>query len=87
MVSRKSPSPVYFRFLWRPQLRDTADEMVLETAVNGVVDRLVTFNLRHLRPACADFGIRAVTPPEAWKEIVSRECEEVMWRFAYSRRC
>jgi putative PIN family toxin of toxin-antitoxin system len=61
--------PVRLRFLWRPQLKDPADEMVLETAVNGGADRLVTFNLRHLKMAAKKFGIRAVTPPEAWKEI------------------
>ena len=27
--------PVVFRFLWKPQLKDPADEMVLGTAVNG----------------------------------------------------
>jgi len=43
--------------------------MVLETAVNGRADRLVTFNVRHLRRAAAEFGISTVTPPEAWKEI------------------
>src|SRR4051812_5778847 len=29
-------------FLWRPRLKDPADEMVLETAVNGNADGLVT---------------------------------------------
>jgi len=43
--------------------------MVLETAVNGGAGRLLTFNLRHLRMAAEKFGIRTVTPPEAWKEI------------------
>ncbi len=43
--------PVTFRFLWKPQLKDSADEMVLETAVNGQCDFLATFNLRHLRAA------------------------------------
>jgi len=38
--------PVKIHFLWRPQLRDPADEMVLETAVNGRADLLVTFNER-----------------------------------------
>ena len=38
--------PVSARFLWRPQLRDPADEMVLEAAVNGNADALVTFNRR-----------------------------------------
>jgi predicted nucleic acid-binding protein len=31
--------PVRLRFLWRPCLKDPADEMVLETAVNGRADR------------------------------------------------
>src|SRR5687768_10060228 len=43
--------PVRLRFLWRPQLRDVNDEMVLETAVNGHAEVLVTFNIRHLAAA------------------------------------
>jgi hypothetical protein len=46
----------------------TAGEMVLETAVTGRADRLVSFNVRHLRDAAARFGIVTVTP-EAWKEL------------------
>ncbi len=61
--------PVRLSFRWRARLRDPADEMVLETAVNGRADRLVTFNLRHLALAASEFGIRTVTPPQAWKEI------------------
>ena len=64
-------TPVHLRFLWRPQLKDPADEMVLETAVNGGAQRLVTFNLRHLGQVASKFGIMALTPPDAWKEIVS----------------
>jgi putative PIN family toxin of toxin-antitoxin system len=60
--------PVQLRFLWRPQLEDPADEMVLETAVNGRADRLVTFNLHHFKSVAKAFGILAVTPPAAWKE-------------------
>ena len=63
--------PIQLPFLWRPRLKDPADEMVLETAVNGRADRLVTFNLRHLKAAAEEFGIRVLTPPEAWKEIES----------------
>ena len=65
--------PIQLRFLWRPRLRDPSDEMVLETAVNGRADRLVTFNLRHLGPAAKEFGILAVTPPDAWKEIHAKK--------------
>ena len=33
-------------FLWRPSLKDPEEEMVLETAVNGGADLLLTFNAR-----------------------------------------
>jgi predicted nucleic acid-binding protein len=65
--------PVHLRFLWRPRLRDPADEMVLETAVNGAADWLVTFNLRHLADAAREFGIRALRPCDAWREIRKNE--------------
>jgi|SRR5580700_7180796 putative PIN family toxin of toxin-antitoxin system len=60
---------VSFQFLWRPQLKDPSDEMVLETAVNGNADYLATFNLRHLREAAALFGIKAVVPGEIWRKL------------------
>ncbi len=69
--------PIRLRFLWRPQLRDPADEMVLvETAVKGRTDRLVTFDLRHLTAAAQRFGIQAITPPAAWKEMQRRDEKE-----------
>ena len=66
-------TPVHLRFLWRPRLKDPADEMVLETAVNGAADWLVTFNLRHLAEAAREFGIRVVMPRDAWREIQRHE--------------
>ena len=36
--------PVRLTFLWRPGLRDADDDMVLEAAVNGQADAIVTFN-------------------------------------------
>jgi putative PIN family toxin of toxin-antitoxin system len=64
--------PVRLSFLWRPRLKDPGDEMVLETAVNGAADRLVTFNVRHLAAAALDFGIRVLKPNDAWKEVQRR---------------
>jgi len=61
--------PVSLLFVWRPRLKDTADEMVLDTAVNGHADRLATFNLRHLRDAAMEFGIRADRPGAILREI------------------
>ena len=68
--------PARLHFLWRPRLRDPADEMVLETAVNGRADRLVTFNLRHFKAVAKEYGILAVAPPEAWKEFQRRHAKE-----------
>ena len=54
--------PVKIHFLWRPQLRDPADEMVLETAVNGRADLLVTFNARDYGTVPRQFGIEVMMP-------------------------
>jgi putative PIN family toxin of toxin-antitoxin system len=39
-------TPVTISYLWRPRLRDPNDELVLETAVNGRADLVLTFNER-----------------------------------------
>ena len=61
--------PVYCWFPWRPQLRDPADEMVLETAINGVADGLVSFNLRHFGGPAKRFGIPVLSPQQALRRI------------------
>jgi putative PIN family toxin of toxin-antitoxin system len=57
--------PVKLHFTWRPLLWDANDEMVLETAINGRADALVTFNLRHYRTAPQRFGIEVLLPRQA----------------------
>jgi predicted nucleic acid-binding protein len=61
--------PVEMRFLWRPQLRDPGDEMVLETAVNSRATALVTFNQRHYGDLPGQFGIDLMTPGEAARRM------------------
>jgi putative PIN family toxin of toxin-antitoxin system len=61
--------PVETHFLWRPRLRDPADEMVLEAAVNGRADAIVTFNLRDYGTIPNDFGIEVLKPSEALKRL------------------
>lgn len=55
-------------FLWRPYLKDTNDDMVLELAVEAQCDRIVTFNKKDFA-GTEQFGIRAVTPGEFLKEL------------------
>ena len=61
--------PVRVAFLWRPSLRDADDDMVLEVAVNGHADAIVTFNRRHFRPATERFGIEILSPGAAVERL------------------
>ena len=61
--------PVEVRFTWRPQLADPGDEMVLDAAVNGQADALVTHNLAHFAPAAPRFGLTLIRPGELLKRI------------------
>jgi putative PIN family toxin of toxin-antitoxin system len=58
---------VEVHYKWRPQVRDPADEMVLEAAINGRAAALVTHNLRDLADAGKAFGIPVIRPAEALK--------------------
>jgi len=58
-------------FQWRPQLSDPNDEMVLEAAVNGRADALVTHNIRDFAKGAAKFGLRVQRPGELLKELRS----------------
>ncbi len=61
--------PVESHFLWRPQLRDPSDEMVLEAAVNGQADAIVTFNIRDFGVAPEKFGVAVQRPAEALRSM------------------
>src|SRR6516165_11889258 len=63
--------PVKIHFLWRPQLRDPGDEMVLETAVNGRADLLVTFNVRDYAEVPSRFGVEVLLPREGMGRVKS----------------
>ena len=61
--------PVEVRFTWRPQLADPGDEMVLEAAVNGQADALVTHNLADFASAAPRFGLALLRPGELLERI------------------
>ena len=60
---------VRLAFRWRPTLTDPGDEMVLETAVNGGADLLVTFNRRRFARAVRRFQLQLASPGEALIQI------------------
>lgn len=56
---------VRLAFRWRPKLSDANDDMVLETAVNGNADAIVTFNQRDFEEARREFDCDVILPREA----------------------
>jgi len=55
-------------YLWRPVLRDPSDDLVLEVAVAGECQSLVTYNVRDF-VGSERFGIRIQTPAEFLTEL------------------
>lgn len=58
-------------FQWRPQLPDPDDEMVLELAVNGRAEAIVTVNTRDFLPAARTFGVEVLRPGEFLRRLRS----------------
>lgn len=62
--------PVHLHYLWRPQTRDAADEMVLETALNGRADALVTLNTSDFVKAAGRFRLNLLMPGAFHHQLV-----------------
>lgn len=61
--------PVESHFLWRPQLRDPADELVLEAAVNGRAAAIVSFNAQDFGAVPMQFGVEVLRPADVLRRI------------------
>ena len=61
--------PVEVHFLWRPQVRDPSDEMVLEAAINGQADALITYNVTDFALAGERFAIPILRPADLLKKV------------------
>ena len=61
--------PVQLAYLWRPAVPDDDDDMVLEAAVNGRADGIVTFNLSDFVRSAKQFGVEVMRPGEAVKRL------------------
>ena len=61
--------PVEVHFQWRPQTPDPNDEMVLETAINGRADAIVTYNVADFSAAAKRFKISVLRPGDLLKKV------------------
>ncbi len=61
--------PTEIHYLWRPQVRDPGDDMVLEAAVNAMAAAIVTFNLKDFGDAPRRFGIEVLLPRDALARV------------------
>lgn len=55
-------------FLWRPFLRDPKDDMVLELALSGGCEIIVTYNVKDF-DGVEEFGLRVMTAKEFLEHI------------------
>jgi len=61
--------PVEVHFQWRPQTPDPNDEMVLETAINGRAEAVVTYNVADFSVAARRFKISVLSPADLLKKV------------------
>ena len=66
-------APVLVRIKHRPLSQDGNDDMVLDVAINGQADAVVTNNIKDFREAAERFGIQVLTPRDFL--IVFRKAE------------
>ncbi len=57
-------------FLWRPFLKDSFDDKVLETAVNGQARAIITYNTKDFAGVKKYFDIDILTPAELFDKGV-----------------
>lgn len=62
-------TPVVPYFLWRPLLRDPDDEMVLDAAVSGGAEAIVTFNAQDFLLGSTLFNMQILTPAQAIRRL------------------
>ena len=64
--------PVFVAFRHRPLSPDVNDDMVLDVAINGNTDAIVTNNTRHFREAAEHFHIDVLAPAELLNKFRKR---------------
>jgi predicted nucleic acid-binding protein len=57
---------IYFR--WRPFLKDPKDDLVLECALAGGAEKIITHNISHFKE-CESMNVVPVTPGEFLRNL------------------
>lgn len=60
---------VEVHYLWRPGFTAKGDEMILECAVAGSADTIVTANVRDFKTAAHQFTVEILTPAETVQRL------------------
>lgn len=60
----------------RPTLADPNDEMVLETAINGRADAIITFNERDFRRVTGRFRCAVLRPVDAVRQLTEKSADK-----------
>ena len=60
---------VAFDYRWRPLANDSDDDFVVETAINGTADVIVSFNIRDMAAGAGRFGIAVERPAEVLRRM------------------
>jgi predicted nucleic acid-binding protein len=66
----RTATEVTIQWHWRPQLHDPDDEMVLEAAINGHAEAIVTFNRVDFVRGARRFGLKVLSPREALERMI-----------------
>lgn len=64
--------PVLVAFRHRPLSTDADDDRVLDVAINGGAQAVVTMNTKHFREAGRPFGVDAMTPAQLLTRLSER---------------
>ncbi len=65
--------PVEISTKTRPLSSDPNDDMVLDIAINGNADAVITANTKHFKTAANSFGIAVLSPSELLLELRKQE--------------
>ena len=64
--------PVIVDFLYRPLSQDANDDMLLELAINGQAQVILSYNIRHFKRSLRGFGMDVLLPSDILRILSAR---------------